>query len=103
MATCANESCGKRARLLDEDGFCPECHTLAEEIRARLSRHELRKPDLSGAIRGRVATVPAPNADASCSACGHPFARIEDQEQELADDAGPLYLHNLCHEILMKI
>ena len=31
------------------------------------------------------------------------YSRIEDQEQELADDAGPLYLHNLCHEILMKI
>lgn len=103
METCVNESCGKRVRSVDQDGFCAECHTLAEAIRERLSRHDLQRPDFDGVIRGAVATVPAPKPDALCSACGRPFVRADDQEQEIAEDGSPLYLHGLCREILMKV
>ena|SRR5437879_6580060 len=102
METCVNESCGKRVRSLDQDGFCAECHTLADDIRARLRRKDLRRPDFDGVIRRHVTTVPVPKPNVLCSACGRPFTRVDDQEQEIAKDGSPLYLHGLCREILTK-
>lgn len=103
MKTCEIEACGKRTRTIDADGFCEDCHGLAEQFQAKIAAGYSIRPDYDGRVGERISAVPAPRADIPCSACEKSFTTLDDQEQELGREGNPLSLHRRCREILMRL
>ncbi len=103
METCNCCGANQPARKMDDDGRCPTCHALAEQIRVRMENGDLLSPENPSPLQGGqqipLDPRPAPK-DRACDAC----SRVLGEDQYPYSSQGrEFYVHGRCWKVILTL